>query len=480
MRWSVGVATTVVGLLALPAGPASTHARTLIVDDDGVQCPNANSLSIQPAINAARPGDTVRVCGGAYTGDLTIDKAIGLVAQTPAAPTVDCVAGGSPGTGTTIFTGAISLTGTGAKVDGFVVTGAPTGITTSERSSEYQIRRNLIEGNSDFGIELQSNGAQQTVVEQNCVRSNGGGGIASEGGKLRRAVIRSNTVADTFEAITTLGPHPRYDISISRNTIRRANDGIAVSGTVGSDITGNDIDLTNPPDAVLGAGVGVGGGNIGLTITSNTISAVFGTAVYFQREGFLAVDTGANIGILLARNTLHDNLGSGVRVEIPAAGRPANLTSSLLFRNTADSNGVNGFAVTAGNDGNVLLDNRSTNNGRYGIALLGADNAVVAANTMKGNGRADAHDDAVGQNRWIGNVCGTDEPVGALCNTPAAATATTAQSATTTVPAPPKVGQSRWPCLRVPVWDVDPLDGGGWVWITVLAPDAPAGTYCGA
>jgi parallel beta-helix repeat protein len=177
---------------------------------------------------------------------------------------------------------------------------------------------------------------------------------------------------------------------------------------------------------------------------------------------------------------LHDNLGSGVRVEIPAARRPANLTSSLLFRNTADSNGVNGFAVTAGNDGNVLLDNQSTNNGRYGIALLGADNAVVAANTMKGNGRADAQDDAVGQNRWIANVCGTDEPVGALCNTPAAATATTAQSATTTVPAPPKVGQSRWPCLRVPVWDVDPLDGGGWVWITVLAPDAPAGTYCGA
>jgi parallel beta-helix repeat protein len=318
-------------------------------------------------------------------------------------------------------------------------------------------------------------------VEKNCIRSNPGGGIVSEDGALRRAVIRSNTVADTFEAVTTLGPHPRYDISISRNTIRRANYGIAVSGTVGSDITGNDIDLTNPPpDAASGSGIAVGGGNLGLTITSNTISAVFGTAVYFRREGALAVNPGANIGILLARNTLQDNLGSGVRVEIPAEGRPANLTSSLLYRNTADRNGVNGFAVTAGNDGNVLLANQSTNNGRYGIALLGAANTVIAANTMNGNARADAHDDAVDQNHWIANTCGTDEPVGALCNAPAAAAArTTAKTAITTIPAPPKVDQRRWPCLRVPVWHVDPLDGGAWVWITVVAPDAPAGTYCG-
>jgi len=44
----------------------------------------------------------------------------------------------------------------------------------------------------------------------------------------------------------------------------------------------------------------------------------------------------------------------------------------------------------------------------------------------------------------------------------------------------PPVDASGWPCLKVPVWDWDPVDGGAWVWITVVAPDAPPGTFCGA
>jgi hypothetical protein len=370
------------------------------------------------------------------------------------------------------------MTGANALVDGLVVTDAPTGISTGEQGSGYRIRRNLITGNSDFGIELESNGTHPTVVENNCVTSNPGGGIVSEAGALRRATVRSNTVARTIEGITTLGPHPHYDIAITDNTIRLANFGIYVSGTVGSDITANDINLADPPEPIVGAGVGIGGGNIGLNITFNTIRDVFGTAVYAQREGGGAVDPRPNIGILVARNTLRNSLGSGLRVEIPAAGRPANLTSSLIYRNSADHSGVNGFAVTAGNDGNILLGNTSTDNGRYGIALLGAINTSVVANSMNSNARADAHDDTVQQNHWIANTCVTDEPAGAICNAPTTRT-TTANTTTPTVPGRPKVDQSRWPCLRVQVWEVGPNGGGAWVWTRVAAPDAPAVSHCG-
>jgi hypothetical protein len=38
------------------------------------------------------------------------------------------------------------------------------------------------------------------------------------------------------------------------------------------------------------------------------------------------------------------------------------------------------------------------------------------------------------------------------------------------------VDSSGWPCLKVLVQDWD----GTWVWITVVAPDAPSGTFCGA
>jgi hypothetical protein len=45
---------------------SAAQASTLAVDDDGVECPTAPYRSIQSAVDAARPGDTVAVCPGDY------------------------------------------------------------------------------------------------------------------------------------------------------------------------------------------------------------------------------------------------------------------------------------------------------------------------------------------------------------------------------------------------------------------------------
>ncbi|MDQ8045919.1 MAG: hypothetical protein REI11_15035, partial [Patulibacter sp.] len=50
----------------LPLMPAAAHAATWTVDDDGAQCPNASFSSIQAAVNAAAPHDTIVVCAGTY------------------------------------------------------------------------------------------------------------------------------------------------------------------------------------------------------------------------------------------------------------------------------------------------------------------------------------------------------------------------------------------------------------------------------
>ena len=314
--------------------------------------------------------------------------------------------------------GAISVLANDVRIDGLVVTGASIGITTNDRASGYRIRRNLVEGNTRFGIELQSGGARRTVVEANCLRNNGtvageSGAIVSELGGLKNAVIRKNITADNFEGISVAGPHPHANISISSNILRREAGGIAVSGTVASDITGNDVDATGAANSFAGLIMGVG--TLGLTIASNSVTGSF-QGIFFDRSSFNDVNPGANVGVLVMRNHVHDNDGGGILSALPAPDAPGNLVKSLIYFNTTDRQAFSGISLAPGSDGNVLIGNTSTANGSSGIALRGAVGNLVRDNTMKGNG-VDARDDARDQNTWLANDCVTELTSGApICN----------------------------------------------------------------
>jgi hypothetical protein len=82
-RWRLAALLVVIGtLVAVPAA----NAATLAVDDDRAQCPAAGFTSIQAAVDAADPGDTVAVCPGRYvegsgapgTNALTIAKDLNI------------------------------------------------------------------------------------------------------------------------------------------------------------------------------------------------------------------------------------------------------------------------------------------------------------------------------------------------------------------------------------------------------------------
>ena len=49
-------------------------AANLFVDDDSVQCPAAGFTTIQDAVDAAAPGDRIRVCPGTYDEQISITK----------------------------------------------------------------------------------------------------------------------------------------------------------------------------------------------------------------------------------------------------------------------------------------------------------------------------------------------------------------------------------------------------------------------
>jgi parallel beta-helix repeat protein len=59
---------------ALAASRAADVQHTLVVDDDRVDCPNADFQSIQAAVDAAEPGSTILVCAGTYREWVVITK----------------------------------------------------------------------------------------------------------------------------------------------------------------------------------------------------------------------------------------------------------------------------------------------------------------------------------------------------------------------------------------------------------------------
>src|SRR5207237_2179540 len=53
----------------------------LMVDDDHAQCPTAQYTSINAAVAAAQPGDTIHVCAGTYHESVTVNKTLTFVAD---------------------------------------------------------------------------------------------------------------------------------------------------------------------------------------------------------------------------------------------------------------------------------------------------------------------------------------------------------------------------------------------------------------
>jgi pectin methylesterase-like acyl-CoA thioesterase len=67
--------TVVVALVGswLLVGP-TVHAATLVVSNGSGPCVGAHYLSIQSAINASHPGDTINVCPGTYIEAIGVDQ----------------------------------------------------------------------------------------------------------------------------------------------------------------------------------------------------------------------------------------------------------------------------------------------------------------------------------------------------------------------------------------------------------------------
>jgi parallel beta-helix repeat protein len=392
----------------------SSQAKQWLVDDNKVECPKADFTSIQAAVNAAAPGDTIKVCPGQYNESVTVGKpSLTLVGATSvninkcttvtaADPTVDAIVTGGASPSFTLANNNITLSG-------FTVQGSVSGVNTSDAYAGYRITNSVFQFNTTEGINFNSSGASQSRVDHNCLRLNGPGvtfladGVGGEIGNLSNALIDHNaTYKNQGGGVDLSGSAMRAYVTVTQNSsVQDGFSGVSIDNSIGSVVSQNSTQGSLH-------GVTVGGSNNGLAITGNVVQGTTASGILFNQTAFVPIFPGPNMGLNVSGNTVTGSAGQGINVF-------ETVTYSTFSNNTTSSNDANGILLQTGNDNNQVTNNGADKNGANGIYAAGAVGNTFTSNHMNLNVQYDARDDTRPANTWTANQCTTDFPAGTIC-----------------------------------------------------------------
>jgi parallel beta-helix repeat protein len=384
--------------ITLDTSPAMLSSPSmLIVDDDKVQCPNAQFTSINAAVLAAAPGDTILVCPGLYKESVAILLKAGLTLQaqkraqcnTADDPTKEAIVlynatlnGGFPSEGFDVESANVTIDGFKVEPDPTIVLHDGVAIFASPVFSGYDIRHNVVKNNT-FGIYVNSNGSAPTYVRENCSLNNNLAGAASGNGVysdqgLSNAQITNNyftgdqngaIIIDTFLTV----PH---DIAITHN--ESVNDG------------------------AIGTFASAGPAAYNLTVDYNKVigsvgSGIVTTNVTQSEYAYNIVENGTFNGV-----SLHST------------------GTSVVRKNKAIGFQLSGIRIADSSNNNTVSNNRAVKNKQAGLAAtLSSSGNTIQGNHMKGN-TPDCYDDTTGggtagtANSWINDFGFTQNRPG-LC-----------------------------------------------------------------
>jgi nitrous oxidase accessory protein NosD len=388
-----GIPDTAVGIDAASADTmADPSSAALVVDDDRAQCPKATYTSINLAVQAASPGDTIKVCPGDYKETVLVDKTVQLRGSTQTSdgrcakpvipdPTKDSIVhypfsgtsenGGSPGFNVQANNVLISgfLVEPIAGVAGPIQDGD--GIYSGPAFSGTVIRDNIVQHNAR-GMRLHSNGMTQSVVKKNCVRDNNlGPTFTLTGQGIYLAAPASNFLIE--HNFTTLNGSAAINLSFATDMTIAHNKSVGDDSAVAI-FDSSTIDfLHNKASDATGSSVFLGSDNRDVHIVDNHLEDGAGTGIRLSNLNFGAPNPNTMIEV---RDNQVDNMGSsGIRAGGPLPG-PA-LINSTLTKNHSHDNTVDGIRIEADNNPAAIPN-------------------TITENKLKRNGEHDCHDDTLG------------------------------------------------------------------------------------
>jgi nitrous oxidase accessory protein NosD len=331
-------------VLLLPRSGMSSNGARLVVDDDKVECPNAGFTHIQDAIDAASPGDHIRICKGTYVEQLTIRKALDIDADSGAVlmpsamkPNTTSLFSGAP-----IATAILVADATDVSISGLTVDGVNNGISecapdlegiTFQNASGNIVRAAI----RNFKLATRLGGCQ----------SGTGLFVQSGGGKISKVEIEDCTIHDfqkngiTANEIGTTAFIRRNVVTGIGPTAAIAQNGIQIGFGAGGAIAKNVV--TNNVYSACSAVTMCAAVATNILVTQSDGVEVSGNKAGISQVAIFVNGNGAEV----ERNeTFAANVFDGIRVE----GNQAEVRRNRVF------NGAEAGIFVMGNN-NVLEDN---------------------------------------------------------------------------------------------------------------------------
>jgi len=281
--------------------------------------------------------------------------------------------------------GADRLSIVNARISGSLGGGA--GISIGAGSRNVRISQSEIRGGAGSGIALV--GCTGGEISGNQVVGNNANGITAA--TCEGLVIKQNVISGNVTAIA-LGPSSLL-CEISANSLKDNTTGIAVTDSMRSLITGNDLS-GNDGGGITDTGTGTGTpalGSVGNQILTNLIAAQ-------QGNGVAGGWVGAAPGIALTGKVSADRVegntlaGNGVGIAL-ATVLPWSPAGCTVLTNTISRSSTHGIHIAGTNGGNVFANNTISDSNQAGILIAAAPPAanpsdVFRLNSTTGDGQA--------------------------------------------------------------------------------------------